>query len=590
MAIFCGVVIITLLIQPVIIRVFLHSILTLITMKRSPLFYLISTALIACGVSPHATAQDAISSDTHLYAGFGNFKRPISTVSEEAQEWFNQGMQLVYGFNHDEGIRSFHAAAVKDTEAPMPWWGIAYAHGVNINDMQMDDVRNRLAREAADNALERIDQASPVEAALIHAVSARYEYPTPEDRSSLDLAYSDAMANVYSEFGDDPDVGALYAESLMDLQPWNYWDNEGNPIQNIEEVVAVLEKVLSLYPQHPGANHFYIHAVEASQNPDRAVSAADRLTSLVPGAGHLVHMPSHIYIRVGRYSDAVDSNSSAVSADRTYLSRAPDPSIYAIYYAHNLHFLSYAAMMSGRYADALQSARDLEAEMPKGPLEAFAGLIDGIMPTSFHVMIRFGKWEAVLAEPDYEEDYRLVSRAVRRYARSIAYSALGKTEEAHAELIAFNEAMAAVPEEWYVFNNQVSKVLPIAQAMVKGELLYREGKIEESFTVLREGIKAEDVLVYDEPPGWMLPVRHAFGALLMAEERYVEAEAVYREDLRRNRKNGWALVGLQNSLNGQEKYKEADALTESLVRAWAKADTIPSSSCFCEPGKQLASK
>lgn len=525
------------------------------------------------------------SAESTLFEGFGNYHREISTEVESAQQLFDQGMQLLYGFNHDEAIRSFHAAAEKDLQAAMPWWGIAYAHGININDPEMSEERSQLARVAADEALVRIGLASPVEVALVMAVSARYEYPAPEDRSRLDQAYANAMGSAYRAFGDDPDVGALFAESLMDLQPWDYWENDGSPKGRIEEVVRVLENTMKRYPNHPGANHFYIHAVEASQNPDRAVAAADRLRTLVPGAGHLVHMPSHIYVRVGRYSDAVDANASAVTADRAYFENAPDPELYAIYYAHNLHFLCYAAMMSGRYEDAIRAARDLEREMPEEPLKAFAGLIDGIMPSQFHAMIRFGKWEEILEEPRYQE-YRLVSNAVRHYARSIAFSALGQTTQARKEMAFFSIAMEAVPKDWKIFNNSVDTVLPIAQAMIEGELLWREGRKEQAFETLKAGILAEDALVYDEPPGWMLPVRHALGALLMADGRAREAEIVYREDLTRNRSNGWALIGLQQALKFQGNIDEAKSLESEIHFAWAKADTHPSSSCFCEPGEK----
>ena len=537
-----------------------------------------SVIIIGCAKTESVT--------TGLYEGFGDYQRTISTKSELAQAYFNQGIQLMYGFNHDEAIRSFHLATEADPTAAMPWWGIAYSHGININDPEMGDERSRLAREAADKALKLISNAVPVEAALIKAVSARYAYPAPEDRSGLDQAFADAMQAAYKAFPKDPEVGTIYGDSLMNLQPWDYWGNDGSPKGRVEEIVAVLEKTMQLHPDHPGANHFYIHTVEASKDPDRAVPAADRLRTLVPGAGHLVHMPSHIYIRVGRYADAVDANAKAVEADRVYFDKAPEPAMYAIYYAHNLHFLSYAAMMSGRYEDAMRAARDLENEMPEEPLKAFAGLIDGIMPSNFHTLIRFGKWEAILEEPAYK-NYRLVSNAVRFYARSIANSALGRTEQARVEMKAFNTAMEAVPEDWYIFNNPVNKVLPIAEAMIEGELLWREGKKEEAFAKLRFGIQEEDALIYDEPPGWMVPVRHALGALLMADGQAEEAEAVYREDLVRNRNNGWALIGLQKALREQGKNEEANALDSKIKAAWSKADTIPNSSCYCEPGVAL---
>ncbi|MEO0475639.1 MAG: tetratricopeptide repeat protein [Planctomycetota bacterium] len=518
------------------------------------------------------------------YAGFGNYQRPIQTGSKDAQAFFNQGMQLLYGFNHDEAIRSFEKAAKLDPTSPMPHWGIAYANGININDPAMTEERSTNARAAADEAMKRIDNATPVEAALIRAVDQRYKLPIPEDRKPLDQAYADAMGKAYKAFPNDPDVGPLYAESLMNLQPWDYWDDAGKPKGRIEEIVEVLEASFGRYPEHPGANHFYIHAVEASNDPDRAVPAAERLMDLVPGSGHLVHMPSHIFIRVGRYADAAKSNIDAVQADRVYFERAPAPRMYAVYYAHNLHFLAYASMMSGQYKQAMRAARDLEAEMPEDALKAFAPLIEGIMPMTLHVMIRFGKWEEILEEPEYPE-YRLVSTAVRYYARSIACSALGRTDQARQELEAFSKASAAIPDEWNIMNNKVSNVMPIANAMIEGELLYREGKTDEAFAILREGAKAEDTLVYDEPPGWMLPVRHALGALLMGDGRAVEAELVYREDLQRNRNNGWALIGLRASLNAQGKTAEADVLGAQIEQAWADADTRPSSSCYCEPGK-----
>ncbi len=537
----------------------------------------IAGAVVLIGCQKEAPENGAL-----IYEGFGNYERKISIDSEAAQQWFNQGMQLMYGFNHDEAIRSFERAAAADPLSPMPWWGIAYCNGMNINDPEMTEERSRIAWEAAQEALARIEAASPVEAALVQAVAQRYAWPAPEDRGELEQNFADAMEAVYDEYPGDPDVAALFAEALMDLQPWDYWNDAGEPVGRTEEFVGIIERALETHPLHPGANHFFIHAIEASSEPDRAVEAADRLTEIVPGSGHLVHMPSHIYIRVGRYADAAESNINAIEVDRAYLAKAPTPGIYAAYYGHNLHFLAFAAMMSGNYEQAIQAARDLEAEMPETALREFAGLIEGIMAANFHVMIRFGKWEQILEEPEYPE-WRLVSRAVRLYARSIANSALGRTEEARVELEAFEEAMAEVPEEWWIFNNRVSDVLPIARAMINGELLFREGRREEAYAVLREGVAAEDALVYDEPPGWMLPVRHALGALLMADKRYAEAEAIYREDLRRNRDNGWSLTGLQLALQKQERKSEADELTTRLAMAFNDADTRPSSSCYCEP-------
>lgn len=518
-----------------------------------------------------------------LYDGFGGYTRPMTTRSSEAQALFDQGMQLMYGFNHDEAIRSFAAAASADPSAAMPWWGIAYSHGININDPAMSAERSRAAREAADEALSRIDGVTAVEAALIRAVSTRYEWPAPEDRKALDEAYAAAMGAVFREFPGDPDVGSLYAESLMNLQPWDLWTKDGEPKGRALEVVSVLEGVMATHPTHPAANHFYIHAVEASQQPGRAVPSADRLRTLVPGSGHLVHMPSHIDVRVGRYADAAAANEAAIAVDRAYLKIAPPPGLYAMYYAHNLHFLAYASMMTANYEKAMGAARAMESEMPEPALREFASYIEGVMPTSFHVMVRFGRWDEILSEPAYA-DWRLVSNAVRRYARAIAYSAKGMPDEARSELALFDVAVSAIPSDWNIINNKVHTVLPIARLMIEGETLWREGLRDEAYGRLRAAAALEDDLVYDEPPAWMIPVRHALGALLVAAERYEEAEGVYREDLERNPGNGWAMTGLRWSLLGQGRADEAAALDGKIAEAFASGDTLPGSSCYCEPG------
>lgn len=526
--------------------------------------------------------QPASKSHARLYGGMGEHTRAITTDSAQAQRYFNQGLQLTFGFNHDEAIRSFRRAAELDPAAPMPWWGVAYCQGININDPAMSEQRSHDAWDAIQHARANIGRASPVERAMVEAVSERYAWPAPEDRSGLDRAYAEAMGRVHAAFPDDADVAALYAESLMNLQPWDYWTHDGRPKGRIEEVVRVLEHAMEVDPDHPGANHFYIHAVEASGDPDRAVAAADRLTGLVPGSGHLVHMPSHVYIRVGRYADARRSNVAAVAIDRDYFTKAPPPGLYAAYYSHNLHFLAFAAMMSGNEQEAIRAARDLEADMPEAPLREYASLIDGVMPATFHVLIRFGRWEQILQEPDYPE-WRPMSRAVRAYARSVACSALGRTEQARSEMAEFERRVAEVPADWYVVQNKVTDVLPIARAMIEGELLFREGRREEAFARLRAGVAAEDQLVYDEPPGWMLPVRHALGALMMADGRYAECESVYREDLSRNRENIWALTGLREALEAQGRHAEAQKVGDRLTCALADATLTPTSSCMCQP-------
>ena len=306
----------------------------------------------------------------------------------------------------------------------------------------------------------------------------------------------------------------------------------------------------------------------------------------MPGAGHLVHMPAHVYTRVGRYGDAADANERAIAADEAYFAIAPEPAFYRIYYVHNVHFLAYAAMMEGRYETAIAAARKMERDVPEQFIRDYTSFADGLMPTTFHVLIRFGRWDDIIAEPDYPE-YRVLSRAMRHYARGVAFSATGRTEEARVELEAFDALAAQVPDDWYVGVNVASDVLPLARQMLVGELTFREGQLDEAFAALREGAAMEDALVYDEPPGWMQPVRHALGALLMADGRAAEAEQVYREDLVKNPENGWSLLGLELALRAQGNVEAAEPVAERLATAWARADVRPTSSCYCEPGAPM---
>ena len=517
-----------------------------------------------------------------LYSGFDGYARRITTQSEAAQRWFNQGIQLLYGYNHDEAIRSFEKAAEVDPSCAIAWWGSAYARGLHINNPQMTEEQTRLAHEAAQKAVEVLDDETPTEHALVRAVARRYAWPVPEDRSPLDQAYADAMEKVWHQFPDDPDVGALYAESLMNLQPWDLWTAEAAPKGRVLEILAVLERTLSRTPNHPGANHFYIHAIEASPWPEKGVAAAVRLKSLVPGSGHLVHMPSHVFIRTGRYAEAADANQQAILADETYFERAPAPDFYSVYFLHNVHFLAYAAMMEGRYQTAIDAARKIEKQIPREFLQRNVTIADGFMPTALHVLLRFGKWEEILAEPE-PESWRLFSRAEWHFARSVALSARGKPEEARRELKLMDEVSDEVTEDWLMGNNPAREVLAVARTMAAGELAFREGEKEQAFRLLREAVALEEGLSYDEPPGWMQPVRHALGALLLADQRHAEAEAVYRADLKRHPNNAWSLLGLQQSLGLQGKVKEADDLNTEVQQAWARADVKPVASCYCHP-------
>jgi tetratricopeptide (TPR) repeat protein len=540
----------------------------------------LSLAIAGCASSQQADRHEA--TGARHYDGFGGYKRTVTTRSPAAQRWFDQGLQLLYGFNHDEAIRSFRAAAAEDPACGMAWWGIAYASGLHINNPEMTEAQSRQGHEASQEALRQIDQASPPERALIVAVSKRYAWPAPADRSPLDRAYADAMEQAWLLHPNDPDIGALFAESLMNLQPWDYWTKTGEPKGRTPQLVAAIERVLELRPDHPGANHFYIHAMEASNDPHKALAAADRLGTLVPGSGHLVHMPAHIYARIGRYADASDINERAIAVDRAYLKLAPPPAFYSLYYVHNIHFLAWSAMMEGRHATAMQAARDLESGIPESFLRDMPQVADGFMPVTYHVMIRFGRWNDILAEPE-PPAFRHVSRTMRHYARGVALSALGRTDEARSEMDAFESEAALIPEDWKVGNNKAADVVAVARRMLTGELAYREGRHEEAFAALAEGAALEDALVYDEPPGWMQPVRHAHGALLMGVGRAAEAERTYRDDLARNPGNGWAMLGLEQALLAQGNTHEVDALAARRSIAWARADVTPTSSCYCRP-------
>jgi tetratricopeptide (TPR) repeat protein len=527
-------------------------------------------------------SQNAAAANGNIYRGFDGYARKVTTRSAEAQQFFDQGIQLLYGFNHDEAIRSFEKAAEADPACAMAWWGSAYARGLHINNPAMEAEQSRLAHDAAQKAVAALDDESPVERALVEAVAQRYQWPAPEDRRPLDERYADAMEAAWHRFPNDADVSSLFAESLMNLQPWDLWTGDAVPKGRTLEVVAVLERTLQQHPNHPGACHFYIHAIEASPWPEKGVAVAERLLTLVPGSGHLVHMPSHIFIRVGRYADAAASNRSAIEADEAYFAVAPQPEFYNFYFMHNLHFLAYASMMEGRYEAALAAARKIEKDIPPAFLKKYVTVADGFTPTTLHVMIRFGKWKAILDEPE-PEAWRLFSRAERHFARSVAYAALGEPQKAREELRLLDEVAADLTDEWKMGNNPAKEVIAVARTMAAGELAFHEGDAKTAFDLLRKAVELEEQLSYDEPPGWMQPVRHALGALLLADGQSAEAESVYRADLVRHPNNAWSLLGLQQSLGSQGKTAEADALAQRVQQAWARADVKPVASCYCHP-------
>jgi tetratricopeptide (TPR) repeat protein len=514
------------------------------------------------------------------FEGLGPSGRTITTESAEAQRWFDQGMGFYWGFHHEEAVRSFEEAIRHDPRCAMAYWAKALSLGPNINRMAMDASASEAAWDNVRAAVEQSSACSPTERDLIRALATRYADPAPEDRSTLDRAYADAMRAVYETHADDADVAALFAEALMDLRPWDLWSSSGEPRPETPEVLATLEEAMRLRPDHPGANHFYIHACEASLEPGRALPAADRLRDLCPGVGHLVHMPSHIDIRLGRYAEAVETNERAVRADLDYLAKGGVSDFYTNYRAHNYHFIAYGAMFSGRKATAMHAARELAQQIPPDVLDRYRDVLDAFLALPVHVMVRFGDWEALLAEPAPAAELP-VSTAFWRYGRTVALAALGRAEEGAAELARLREAVERVPESAYISNNQARVVLDVALPFAEGELTYRRGNPERAFELLRIAVERDDALKYDEPWGWMEPVRHALGALLLEQGRVEEAEAVYREDLAIHPNNGWALHGLAECLRRSGRAEEA-AKTEGLFRvAWKDADTVIAASCYC---------
>ena len=513
-------------------------------------------------------------------AGYGGYHRSVSTTVDEAQIWFDRGLQLVYGFNHDAAVNAFAKAAQLDPDCAMAWWGIAYAYGVDVNNPNVSEAEAAIAASAIRKAMQLREKASPPEQALIQASAKRAVSPLPEERTEIDLAYSNAMATAWAKHPDDTDVGALYAESLMNMQSWAYWQADGEPIGQTPNILTTLESVMELNSLHPGANHFYIHAIEASKQPEKGIPSAERLEQMIPGSGHLVHMPSHIYVNVGRYADAVAANQRAIDADDLYFELAGYPTFYRVYFLHNMHFLAYSAMMTGQRDLAVNAMLQMEEETPSQFLMENTAAVDGMSCGRLHVYMRFGMWEKLVEFPDYDEN-RKVSRAIRSYTRTVALANLKRIEEARLEFSRFQKLRQEVPDDWYIGFSPADWILEVAEKVAQGEILWREGKTEEALATLREAVIAEDKLLYAEPPGWMIPVRHALGAILVAAGQHAEAVKVYQADLQDHPENAWSLLGLDQALRGQGDLQAAKAIKLQLEKAWANADVSPPASCYC---------
>jgi tetratricopeptide (TPR) repeat protein len=520
-----------------------------------------------------------------FFTGLGTHTRNITTTSTLAQRYFDQGLAFLYGFNHEEAIRSFEAAAACDPLCAMAYWGIAMANGPDINNMNVNSVHASAAWQAAARARELSSNATPVERALIEAVSKRYAEAHLQDRKSLDQAYAAAMQEVWRSFPDDSDVGALTAEARIDLRPWNQWTRDGKPQPGTEELLQILDRVLLKSPMHPFALHLLIHAVEEGPHPEKADGAADRLRSLTPGLEHMLHMPSHIDVRRGRWQQAVIANEKAIAAEKAYRQIVPRGKRYEIAMGHNHHTLAFAAMMQGQSRKATDAIREMLAEIPEDAREKQSARLDGFFAMPYEVHLRFGHWDAMLAEPAPERRFPIAT-ALWHYARGVAFAAKKNLDQAKIEQKAFLTAEADAPEKSFFRKTPAATYLCIAEKMLAGEILYREGKSELAIVALREATAQEDSLHFTEPPNWIVPVRHALGATLMDARRYREAEQVYREDLVRHPENGWSLYGLARSLRMQKRSVEAATVALRFKEAWQSADFEISSSCCCLPAAE----
>ena len=518
-----------------------------------------------------------------LHDGLGRHHFRISTYVPMAQRYFDQGMILMYGFNHSEAARSFQYAQTLDPTCAMCFWGEALVLGPNIN-APMDDSVIAQTQKAIKQALSLRKKSSGKERALIQALAKRYAKEGLPDRSILDATYAEAMRQVAQQFPDDPVIGSLFAEALMDIHPWDFWTREGTPQPWTPEILSTLEHVLALNPNFPLGHHLYIHMLEASPYPEKALSSASRLPALVPGSGHLVHMPAHIYIRLGLYRNAVAANQNAVNVDQHYLKHSHAESLYtAAYVPHNYHFLWAAASKLGQHQLAKQAANDTAAQVSPEAMRdpAFGGTLQHYWLMPLFTKALFGQWQEILQEPAPPADL-LYPAGIRHYARGLAFLRKGQLDQAKDELgrlkkIAKDPAIADLT----IFDlNSIPHILKIAQAVLSGEIEAQQGNYDQSVTYLQQAVKLEDDLNYTEPKDWYLPSRQVLGAILLQAGKAHEAEQAYREDLKVHPQNGWTLFGLVESLNAQGKPTEAKTAQREFKDAWADADVTLASSRF----------
>jgi tetratricopeptide (TPR) repeat protein len=544
---------------------------------------------------PAAAATDAGAHDHHgppatiadwargakIFTSLGAFHRKVTSTSADAQKYFDQGMRLLWAFNHDESTRSFAQAATLDPSCALCFWGVALTVGPNYNLPVMAEPRARVAWEALRQAQAHEAAATPVEQALIGALAKRYTGPQPLDPSNSGpvlIAYANAMREVAAKFPADNDVQVLFAESLMNVNPWKLWTIDGKAAPGTAEIQTTLERVLSADATHPGANHYYIHAMEASPHPDAALASAERVHGMMPDAGHLQHMAAHIMQRVGRYEDASRANRDGVTSDLAYLGASPPLDYYGMYLAHNYQFLAYSAAMEGRKAEAVAAAVKMRDTIPVEMLLMMPGA-DWSVSEVYSAMMRFGLWDDILKEAAPDE--RLTSlTAGFHFARTVALAAKGRVDEANAELAQLDTLAAKAAPDAAAGLNSAKDVFAVANLVARGEVARAAKKTDEAVATLREAAAKEDLLAYDEPADWFIPVRHELGAVLLSTGKSADAEKVYRDDLVRHPHNGWALFGLAQALRAQHKDADAAKVDQEFSNAWKNADVKLSASVF----------
>jgi len=528
-------------------------------------------ALVVFSVCVAAVAQHEMHSGSKpatLMSGLGDLHHPVSTSNPQAQQFFDQGLRLIYAFNHDEAGHSFKRAAELDPKLAMAYWGIAEAVGPNYNDPASDD-RFKAAHDAIQKALDLSGNGSAIEKAYIEAMAKRFPGDPKADRRKAAEDYRDAMRELVKQYPDDLDAATLFAESGMNLHPWGLWHPDGTPEAGTEEIVSTLESVIRRDPNHLGAIHYYIHAVEASRSPERALAAANRLATLAPAAGHIVHMPAHVYIRTGDYESAVKTNQKAATADEAYIKASGAQGIYPMmYYSHNLHFIAMCSAMNGNYVESKKAADMLAAHV--APAVKDMPPLEGFMTIPMAVEVRFHRWNDILTAKPPDPAMK-VSTVFYHFARGMALAATGKVADAEAEHKLVSEAEQATPED-VVFampvNNKAKDILKIAKNVLGAKIALVKKDNEGAMTMLRQAVVIQDSLKYNEPPDWFFPVRESLGAVLLSSGNAVEAEKVFREDLDHNPRNPRSLFGLREALKAQKRDYDAGFIQKQFDASW----------------------